>query len=293
MIDGVYIFHNKGFPLFYYGKETDAILDEVIFAGVSSALDVFIKEFSQDKVYTIHSDKGSFIYTSYANLIFIVQTHNSKNMFFPKFVLRQIELQFIEDYSDIINSIKGNDYIDRELFTSFHLTCANIIDKLTTLLDKNPAFFDIFPEHVPLKILLEVLEKGQDILDGYPEKTIKIVRAFYRSYKGKDSKIVMKSLGKLIGHEVRQKIDHKTALNCTIKDVMAQINEIAIASFDPSKSQVKFDLCPVCRGIKSEEMICDFYSGFIEGYFDNPRINVEETKCKARGDPYCLFQINY
>lgn len=51
--------------------------------------------------------------------------------------------------------------------------------------------------------------------------------------------------------------------------------------------------CPICRGAKSDDPICDYYTATFEHLFRaliHPRISVAETQCQAQGATACVFE---
>ena len=53
---------------------------------------------------------------------------------------------------------------------------------------------------------------------------------------------------------------------------------------------------PLCRGQRSAEPACDFYTAVFQRLFTvlvHPRAVVTEQACEARGDPACVFDIRW
>ena len=53
---------------------------------------------------------------------------------------------------------------------------------------------------------------------------------------------------------------------------------------------------PLCRGLKSETPVCDFYAGTFEALFRdliNPEAKVREVTCEAMGDAACVFELDW
>ena len=54
--------------------------------------------------------------------------------------------------------------------------------------------------------------------------------------------------------------------------------------------------CPMCRGQRAAEPLCDFYAGAFERLFAklvHPASRVVETHCQALGDPACRFTVDW
>lgn len=53
---------------------------------------------------------------------------------------------------------------------------------------------------------------------------------------------------------------------------------------------------PLCRGLRSAEPACDFYTAVFQRLFTvlvHPAAWVTESACEARGDPACVFDIRW
>lgn len=53
--------------------------------------------------------------------------------------------------------------------------------------------------------------------------------------------------------------------------------------------------CPICRGAKADDPICDYYAATFERLFRaliHPRISVTETQCQAQGAAACVFETS-
>lgn len=57
--------------------------------------------------------------------------------------------------------------------------------------------------------------------------------------------------------------------------------------------RMEIGCCPICRGARSEDPICDYYTATFEHLFRaliHPRIEVSETECQAQGAAACVFE---
>ncbi len=53
---------------------------------------------------------------------------------------------------------------------------------------------------------------------------------------------------------------------------------------------------PLCRGLRADMPVCDFYAATFEGLFRalvHPAACVEEVACEARGDAECRFELRW
>jgi len=65
---------------------------------------------------------------------------------------------------------------------------------------------------------------------------------------------------------------------------------------DPDKKEVIIHVknCAICRGEISDTAICHYLAGTVEGALQvllNADVVCRETKCQAKGDPYCEFHV--
>ena len=68
------------------------------------------------------------------------------------------------------------------------------------------------------------------------------------------------------------------------------------ASVGRAAVQLQIRHNPLCRGLRSAEPACDFYTAVFQRLFTvlvHPRAQVTEQACEARGDPACVFDIRW
>jgi divinyl protochlorophyllide a 8-vinyl-reductase len=61
-------------------------------------------------------------------------------------------------------------------------------------------------------------------------------------------------------------------------------------------ARVRIAGCPICRGARADEAVCDFYTGAFQRLFRtlvSQRTEVEETACQAQGAPACVFEMRW
>jgi predicted hydrocarbon binding protein len=93
------------------------------------------------------------------------------------------------------------------------------------------------------------------------------------------------------------KTDYQRLLNITVQRFTeAGLGKIEIVEFVPEKAEVKFRIWNnFFAEIKNEEATyCSCVEGFVTGMYEQimsitPKI--QKTKCVARGDPYCEWQM--
>ncbi len=65
---------------------------------------------------------------------------------------------------------------------------------------------------------------------------------------------------------------------------------------DGRPALVSFADCPLCRGLKAENSICDYYSATFERLYRvlvHPDAKASEVSCQAGGAPVCTIEIRY
>lgn len=64
--------------------------------------------------------------------------------------------------------------------------------------------------------------------------------------------------------------------------------------FTKKEAVIRIENCATARKTESKEPVCHFVRGFISGVSDvvlDDLTDCRETKCMAKGDPYCEFRI--
>ncbi len=290
----VYILHLDGTPVLrvdFDHNATDNSDDFFgLFSGFSSAINTFVKELGHKEIKSISVGDGVLVYSSREPLLFVVHSTNERYEQLAKLIVKQIEYEFMESYSEVLNS--DNAFVLHDFFKPFEATVIHIHDTLKSLHLHHPDLLEFLPSFIPLSALYEVLNMGLDVIEGYPNDTIKIVRQLDKYFtQENDYEIASVALGRYSGHMIARKrfknepvIDHDKVLKL--------LNEISVVKFDSSQEVFDFHLCPICRGKHAGHHICHFFSGFIEGALDNPGIDVEEITCRASGDSSCSFKLH-
>ncbi|MHA1684938.1 MAG: V4R domain-containing protein [Candidatus Heimdallarchaeaceae archaeon] len=155
---------------------------------------------------------------------------------------------------------------------------------------REPVFFDIFDPDIPLKLFLSSIEYENSLLESYPDETIKLVRSLYKQYTGDVGAKILTAIGHFFGYRLNEKAN-KDKIVTTIDDLLKLLNEISVAEFNKGNSEIVLEISPVCRGFTSEDPMCHFFTGFIKVVLNNPLLTITETKCRAKGDKYCTFEI--
>jgi predicted hydrocarbon binding protein len=291
MINSAHIFHSNGLSLVnLYIDQKKQKANDLLFAGVSSAINTFLRELGHKNLQSITVDSGTLIYSTFNDLIFVVQVSSPDYELLGKFFVKQIELAFFSEFNNQINE-NTSDIIKVSTFKAFKETMNKIYTTLHTLYDNEPAIFRYFDPSIPISVIEELIKEQKDLLSGYPNDTIKLVRRLeekiaYISIKNS----ILSSLGKYFGFEIaKNKFSSHQII--THKNVLQLLQEISIVSFDNVNEEFKMKICPICRKKKSNRPFCDFFVGFIEGAYNNPSICVKETKCIAQGDKECIYKI--
>ncbi len=289
----VYILHLDGTPVLRVDTR-DLTKDSFdgfmgLFGGFSSAINTLVQELGHKEIKSIRVGDGVLVYSSTDPLLFVVHINDPKYEQFSKLLVEQVEHEFFDQYEDTLED--DNVFVFCDIFNPFKSTVMDIYNNLLKLDIDHPDLLDFLPEFIPLSTLHDVLNMGLDLIKGYPNDTIKLVRKLEEYFKeDTDLTNVALTLGRYSGHKIAKERYHSDFMIDADK-VLKLLNEISIVRFDPTKELFDFQLCPVCRGKQSEKPMCHFFSGFIEGAIDNPSITVNEVTCKARGDKSCSFKL--
>lgn len=293
MIQSVFVFSIDGLSVFHMTVDSKEYLEinDLLFAGVSSAIRNLMDELGHKNLQSIEVSDGMLIYSCSHNLIFVIHARDNEGTAIGKFLVKQIEYEFVKSYKDIISE-ESIHLKPINTYDPFKDKIKNLYTDLKALYQRQPRLFNFFPKSIPISLVQDILLEGEDLISGYPNTTIKLARRLEEKYdKSQEKSIILFSLGKFIGYEISQiKFPNNIAINQT--NILSLLNEISIAKYDSKNDLFKLEICPICRGKQSDIACCEFFSGFIEGGFDNPQLKVKEISCKATGDKYCTFQVN-
>jgi predicted hydrocarbon binding protein len=73
------------------------------------------------------------------------------------------------------------------------------------------------------------------------------------------------------------------------------IPEWDVSKKDFPNMRVKLSSCFECEGVSSRRELCSFMRGFLSGVFGTIAghlVHCEESRCKAKGDPFCEFELH-
>ncbi|MHA1637747.1 MAG: V4R domain-containing protein [Candidatus Thorarchaeota archaeon] len=294
MIKTVYVLHLNGTPVLQVDLEKPkddgmgSFLD--LFGGFSSAINTLIGELGHKEIKSITVGDGVLVYSSSEPLLFVVHTTDTKQEIFGRVLVKQIEHEFLKTFSDIIDDERA--FVDSDRFTLFSATIRNVYYSLRKLHTDYPHILEFLPSFIPLGRLYEVLNLGLDIIDGFPEDTIKLVRKLHKYFSKEEGleEIIARTLGRYSGNRIAR-IRFEKEFVIGHRNVLELLNEISVVKLDTKDEVYDIVLCPVCRGRTSENPICHFFSGFIEGAIDNPSISVDQVSCRAQGDKSCRFKL--
>ncbi len=293
MIKTVYVLHQDGLALLSMNPEksvaeTESFMD--LFGGFSSAINTLLLELGHKEIKSITVGDGMLVYSSHKPVLFVVYTASEKYEQFAEIFVKQVEHEFLKFYKDKLGD--ENFFIESGNFTPFESKIDVVYENLYKLNSEFPELLEILPSFIPLHRLYAVLNLGLDIIEGYPNDTIKLVRQL-NLYFGEDrnlEELVAETLGKYTGHMIA-KIRSGDNFVTGPDKILELLNEISVTKFDRKNEYYDIVLCPVCRGKASEKPMCQFFSGFIEGAFDNPNITVKEIACRGRGEKSCRFKL--
>lgn len=292
MISGVYIFLTSGLPVFHTNlNQEQESMNQILFGGISSAINMLIKEIAHSELQSINIEDGTLNYSVKNDLIFVIHSRGKKSRDLAGFLVKQIMTAFIEDYGILILNNTQN-IIDSSLFLPFETKVKEIHDTFMKLYENQPNLFKFIPKDIPLSLIQDLLKEGEDLVEGFPDDTIRLVRRLDDKYDAQINRKVLFSLGVFFGIELSRKYFPHT-VNINQDEVLKLLNEISVAKFDKKTRAYVLSICPICRGKTSNEPMCNFFTGFIEGCFDNPNLVVQEVTCKASGDKNCSYSFKY
>ncbi len=292
MISGVYIFLTSGLPVFHSNlNQEHESMNQILFGGVSSAINMLIKEIAHSELQSINVEDGTLNYRVKNDLIFVIHSKGSKSRELAAFLVHQVMAAFIADYGIIIHGNSQN-IIDISLFQPFEPKVIEIHETLMKLYESQPNLFKFIPNDIPLALIQDLLTEGENLVEGFPNDTIRLVRRLDDKYEAQINRKVLFSLGVFFGIEISRKKFPDT-VNISQDEVLKLLNEISVAKFDKKARTYVLSICPICRGKSSNEPMCNFFTGFIEGCFDNPNLIVQEVTCKASGEKNCSYSFKY
>jgi predicted hydrocarbon binding protein len=291
VINGVYIFWTSGLPIFHTTLDSGkAEINQILFAGISSAINMFIKELAHSDLESINIEDGTLKYSVHKELIFVIHCTGKKGSHLGGFLLWQIRTEFLKQYAQVIEN-SPDSFVDSSLFHPFDSTVNKIHNDMLLLFDKHENLFNYIPPKIPLSLIQELLKEGDNLIEGFPNDTIRLIRRLDTKYEEEVKEPIMFSLGVYFGIEISKKIfPNRVGINQT--EVLKLLNEISVAKLDKKSHLFTLTICPICRGKSSTDPMCHFFAGFIEGGFDNPKLHIIEETCKAKGDQYCTFKIS-
>jgi predicted hydrocarbon binding protein len=295
LVKSVYILHTDGIALLSVdlGKVTDesigAFMD--LFGGFSSAINTLLLELGHRELKSITVSDGVLVYSSHDPVLVVIHTLNPKHEQFAKLMVKQVEHEFTKAYASSLDD--PDSFVRSDNFTAFEGKIREIYANLKKLYTDYPEILEFLPSFIPLNRLYQVLNLGLDIIEGFPEDTIRLIRELDKYFTEDEGmvEVVAQTLGRYAGHRIaRDRFKNEFVIDP--HKVLTLLNEISVTKYDAKQESYDVVLCPICRGKKADKPVCEFFSGFIEGAFDNPSISVQETSCRAMGEKSCRFKLN-
>jgi len=295
LIRTVYILHTNGVPILSVDpnsslvQKTEPFIN--LFGGLSSVISTLLSELGHSESKSV-AINGILVYSLKEPYLFVIHAPDSKYEHFARILVKQIEYEFQRVYNG--TSLEQETSTDIEKFKPFEAKIKEIHNTLANIQTTYPEILSFLPskEFIPLFRLNEALHMGIDIVAGYPFDTIKFVRQlglFFADEEGLE-KIIALTLGRYSGARISRE-RYPSEVTMSQDKVLELLNEISVTKYDKQNEIFDVVLCPICREKTSSEHMCHFFSGFIEGVLDNPRISVKEIACKAVGDTSCQFKL--
>ena len=264
-------------------------MNQILFAGVSSAINMFIKEVTQADLESINVENGRVQFSIYKDLIFAVHTSSARGNQLGEYLLEYIKQAFLASYSPLIDA-NPHSLVETGLFSAFESVVDDIFQNLISLFNSHKNIFNYLPRDISLEIIEDLVNEGDTLISGFPNDTIGMIRKLDDKYAVENRNQIMFALGIYLGNEISN-LKYKQRVGLSQKEVLKLLNEISVTKYDHSNQIYSFMICPICRGKNSANPMCHFFAGFIEGCFDNPRLSIAEETCKASGDEVCTFKI--
>ncbi len=294
-INAVHIIHQDGIPIISsrlsVHKASEVKSFEDLFGGFSSAINSLIQQLGHKELRSIEVENGILVYSFKKPIIFVVFADSLASEYFAKILVKQIEYEFFQEYGELL--MQDDAYIRGERYLGFKSTINTLYEQMLQIDSKFPRLLEFLPAFIPLHYIYVVVNLGEDIIRKYPHATIKLVRdlPLYFEDNIEIQHLVERTIGRYAGFHIIERMGDETII-MDQKNISKLLNEISVCKYDKKHDAFNIILCPICRGRTSDRPMCDFFSGFIEGALRNPSMQVEEVRCKARGDEFCRFQLS-
>ena len=286
MIDEFFILRRDGLSLFHIRLDEDSFAVELpteLFAGFCSAIVAFTTELGAGHLSKIEIEDQIFVYGVTKDLITCTKISEDDDEDMAQHVVSILYQEFIRTYEEELRNYDGT--VRRDIFFPFADKVREIVDKCEKIAKTNPHLLANIPASIDIDLIEQLSDVSDEMVSNFPEATIKSIRNFQKEIPKDLMNYTMYRLGKEVGRDVADKRHKKH----NEKIVMKLLNEISISSM--KNEVITLQICPICRGVESEEFYCDFISGFIEGAYNDSKISVREINCHAVGDKNCKFQV--
>ncbi|MHA1125130.1 MAG: V4R domain-containing protein [Candidatus Heimdallarchaeota archaeon] len=287
MIDEFFILHRNGLSLFHIRLDEDSFeieLSTELFAGFSSAIVAFSSELGAGHLSKIEIEDQKFVFEVMKDYITVAKISADDNEAMAEHVVSLLYREFINDYQEELKDFDGT--VRKDIFFSFADKVRDIAIKCEEIAKTNPSLLANIPASIDIDIIKRLSEFSNELVDDFPDATIRLTRNFQRELPDDVMHITMFKLGKETGKDVAKKRIKKKIND---KSIMKILNEISVSDCKDDKITLK--ICPFCRGRETDKFDCDFVAGFIEGAYNDPNITVKEISCHAVGDKNCIFKI--
>lgn len=288
MIDEFFVLKSDGICLFHLPLSDKPMMpfSSDLFAGFTSAIISFASQLGRSTLTKIELKDKIFVFEKTGDLISVARISSQEDFAIAKHVVSLLHREFIDDYGKHPNLSQG--IVKQDLYKGFEEKVTRITQKCEQIAQNTPELLEDMPVNIRLDNLEELSNFSEQLVDQFPEATIRLVRAFQPKLPQEIMHVAMKKLGGIVGKKLARSRYKSSVID--EKEVMKLLKEISICSLEDNV-RITLKICPFCRGREAEEPYCDFVSGFIEGALGNPSITVKEVACHAMGDKYCQFDI--
>ena len=98
---------------------------------------------------------------------------------------------------------------------------------------------------------------------------------------------MIEELGAYAGRFIRDDYSDKIDLY----NLQKELSKFSVSELSKKKDKIDLIMCPFCRGKTDRKPMCNFVTGFIQGFLNLREGAVTETHCFACRDSACSFKI--
>ena len=243
-------------------KDKQLGVDGQLFSGLISAISRFIEEIKIGQIQHFQTGDHRVLVMPYKGIVVVGVVEERKEDAFVNTSLERIAEQFWDQYEEIVKK----DDCNLKLFRPF----VHVIDDIV---------YSEFTKRYVTK--------------DFPHQMIKVVREFQRKFEDR----IVRFIGEKAGKFRAKSLDSSKDLRKVLDKELGQFSLNEVEKVHSREILIKVPMCPICRKIKDESFSCEFLAGYLRGFavgsLEHAEVNVEETKCIAKGDKRCVFRLEW